>query len=131
MTEIVDQVYNWIWQLGKISGITPPFCLQINLFDGSKFYFHSIQAQEEQTQSLVMRVWDLRSFTPEEIESLKEKLKVVENRSKLENPREIHPKLDWADVRLHLQNINYAIEWNDHLFPREERKKLMGLIPAE
>ena len=129
MSEIVDHVYSWIWQLGNVEVITPPFCVQVNLTDGTSFYLHSIQSQDDATKSLVMRVWDLRSFTPEDIGDLKKKLSEEENRKKLETPEEIHPKLDWADVRLHLQNINYAVEWNDHLFPREERRRMLGLIP--
>lgn len=129
MSKIVDHVYSWIWQLGKLPGIIPPFCVEVNLMDGNSFYIHSVQQQDEETKSLILRIWDFRSFTPDDIEALKTNLALVENRGNLEDPHNLHPKLDWADVRLHLQNINYAVEWNDRLLPREERKKLMGLIP--
>lgn len=123
-----DQVFDWIWNLGGLPGVIPPFCVEVNLNDGASFYLHSIPETSSDTSSLVMRVWDFRSFSQEEMEDLKNNLAAVNSREALSDAENIHPKLDYADVRLHLKNIDYTIEWNDRLFPREERKKLMGFL---
>jgi hypothetical protein len=112
-----------------MEGVIPPFCVEVMLNDGSNYYLHSIPQRDEQTLSLVMRVWDFRAFTPEDVDKLKQNLNAVRSRGDLENFADVHPKLDWADIRLPLANVNYAIEWNDRIWPRDERPQL-GLIPT-
>lgn len=119
--QALDHVYDWIWQMGELQGIIPPFCVEITLVDGSRHYLHSIPSRNMQTLSLVLRVWDLRAFRKEELLELRAKLDGHCTKEDLGDPHTLHPKLDWADIRLHLQNINYAIEWNDTVWPREER----------
>lgn len=127
--ESVHHVFDWVWQMGSMEGVIPPFCIEVMLNDGSNYYLHSIPQRDEKTLSLVMRVWDFRAFTPDDIDELKQNLNELRSRGDLENYQDVHPKLDWADVRLPLANVNYAIEWNDRNWPREERPKF-GLIPT-
>lgn len=124
----IHHVYDWIWELGSMPGIIPPFCIEVMLSDGSNYYLHSIPERNEHTLSMVMRVWDFRSFTADDIDDLKQNLNGAHTRADLGDFEKIHPKLDWADVRLPLSNINYAIEWNDRVWPREDRP-ILGLIP--
>lgn len=128
MAKQIDHVYDWIWKLGDIPGVIPPFCVELNFIDGANYFLHSIHSKDNKTKSMVMRVWDFRSFNQDDIEDLKAKLNNYNSREQLEDTGNIHPKLDWADIHLHLGNINYVIEYNDRLFPREERKRLMGLL---
>ncbi len=131
MEERIDHVYGWIWQMGTMQGVIPPFCVEVNLMDGTTYFLHSVPEQDNESKSLVMRVWDFRSFSQEDIEELKSRLNTLENRAQLQDLRAVHPKLDYADVRLHLQNINYAVEWNDRLLPREERTFMQGLLDGQ
>lgn len=87
-------------------GLFPLFCVEVYLMDGTSFHLHSILQREDTNNSLIMRVWDFRAFTPEDIEELKENLYSVAIRKDLDNPQEIHPKLDWGDVRLHLRKLS-------------------------
>lgn len=127
MNEPVDHVYDWIWQLSDMKGIIPPFCIELSLMDGSRYYLHSVPVRDPKTLSLVLRVWDFRAFSSDEIEQFKQKLNISCSRDEDYTEKDYHPKLDYADLRLHLQNINYAIEWNDKVWPREQRPK-MGFL---
>ena len=122
-----DQVYGWVSQISGMEEVIPPFCIEMNLTDGSRYFLHSIPTQDEQTMSLILRVWDLRAFSEKELVELRSNLNHPDTLAKLMNSKKIHPNLDYADIRLHLANINYVIEWNDQVWPREERPQL-GLI---
>lgn len=129
MSELVDQVFDWMWKLGELEGAIPPFCVEVNLRDGTNYYLHSVHSRDSESQSMIMRIWDFRMIQPEDMDDLKSKLNTLKDRQQLDEAANIHPKLDYADVRLHLQNIDYVIEWNDRLFPREERGQMIGLLP--
>lgn len=128
MDEITDHVYKWIWQLGDMEGVIPPFCVELSIKDGNRLFLHSTPKKDDRTESIILRFWDIRSFNEDDLQKLKEKLNTSCTMEDMENPKDIHPNLDWADVRLHIQDINYAIEWNDNLWPREKRPGF-GLIP--
>lgn len=117
----IDYVADWIWQ---INDIVPPFCVEIVLKDNSRYFLHSISGKEDETQSLVIRIWDLRAFTLRDIDELKEKLNQIKSRSDLNNEQMIHPKLDWANLRLNINQIAYCIEWHDRLWPDDNRPKI-------
>ncbi|MEK6221260.1 MAG: hypothetical protein N2D54_03335 [Chloroflexota bacterium] len=129
MSETVDYVYKWIWQLADMQGVIPPFCVELTLIDGTRVFLHSVPEKNDKTESLILRFWDFRALDEEDIQELKTNLSDSCTMKDQENPKDIHPGLDWADLRLHIQNISYAIEWNDSLWPREERPQF-GLIPA-
>jgi hypothetical protein len=40
----IDYVSDWLWQ---ISGIVPPFCVEIILSDGSKYFLHSVNGKDD------------------------------------------------------------------------------------
>ena len=126
--QVVDHVHSWVWQMADMQGILPPFCVELTLHDGNRFSVHSIPEKDDATQSLVLRVWDFRSFDEDEMRELRDTVNAEGSRADLADTAMLHPKLDYADVRLHLGNINYAIEWNDNVWPREERPQF-GLIP--
>lgn len=118
----LDYVADWIWQ---IRDIVPPFCVEIVLSDGSRYFLRSVSGKDDQTKSLVIRIWDFRAFSIQEIEDLKKRINQIKSRSELSNEQEIHPKLDWAN--LHLKNINqiaYCVEWHDRIWPEENRPKI-------
>ncbi len=114
----VDYVYDWI----KIIGVTvPPLCVEVFLKDGNRYYLHSVGIINEENGSLVLRIWDFRAFSPEDIEELKVRLNDIQS---LDNETAIHPKLDWTNLRLHLNDIAYCVEWHDRLWPEAKRPKI-------
>lgn len=117
----IDYVADWILQIGDI---VPPFCVEIVLKDGSRYFLHSISGKDDGTKSLVIRIWDLRAFSSQEIEVLKDKLNQIKNRNDLSNEQMIHSKLDWANLRLNINQIAYCIEWHDRLWPENNRPKI-------
>jgi hypothetical protein len=36
----------------------------------------------------------------------------------------VHPKLDWANLHLHFEDIAYCVEWHDRLWPEGARPKM-------
>lgn len=108
-------------RLSSISEIVPPFVFELGLRNGQTFYLHSISSRDEQTKSMAIRIWDLRAFTPQEIEYLKTKLNEVRSRKELQDERQIHSKLDWAILYINLSDISYCIEWHDRMWPEDDR----------
>ena len=114
----MDWVLGWMKAMGK-GGIIPPFCVELALKDGRHYDLHSILEFDDETETMCARIWDLRAFHPEEIEELKRKLNNVRDRKTLAPAEAVHPKLDWANVRLHYGDIAYCIEWHDRVWPVE------------
>jgi len=123
-----DHVYDWMGNLSGMKGVIPPFCVELAMVDGSGFYLHSIPEKDELTQSIVLRIWDLRNFSENEVLEMKENIQSC-SREDLDDPKKIHPKLDLADVHAHMQDIRYVVEWNGKLWRREERPHY-GLLPT-
>jgi hypothetical protein len=69
---------------------------------------------------MMVRIWDLRAMNPEDIQKLKQTLNGIHDRRKLLNEGLLHPKLDWANVHLRYDDISYAIEWHDRIWPNDE-----------
>lgn len=120
-TKGIDYVADWLLQ---ISDIVPPFCVKLVLKDGNTFFLHSISGKDEETKSMVIRIWDLRAFTDKDIEQLKTNLNKIRGRDDLANEQQIHPKLDWANLRIHVSDISYCVEWHDRMWPEEARPKI-------
>jgi len=117
----VNYVSNWVLQIG---GIVPPLCVEVVLKDGGRYYLHSFNSYEKANDSLVLRIWDLRVFTPEDLENLKSSLNKITDINQLNQEQDIHPKLDWANLRLYLSDISYCVEWHDRLWPPENRPQI-------
>ena len=114
-------VNSWLWRIG---GIVPPFCVEVVLRDTTRYYLHSVLEYEEDSNTGVIRIWDLRAFADDELENLKERLNHIMDRSELGRAEGVHQKLDWANVYLHTDDVAYCIEWHDRLWPQDERPQI-------
>lgn len=112
----IDWVLGWMKAMCK-GGIIPPFCVEIVLKDGTHYNLHSILEFEDETRTMCARIWDLRAFRPKEIEELKQTLNGIRDRKKLAPAEAVHPKLDWANLHLHYDDIAYCVEWHDRIWP--------------
>lgn len=120
----VDYVADWLLVISD--DIVPPFCVEVVLKDPRTFYLHSISSRDEQTRSIVIRVWDLRSFTDQDREQLQDNLNRMQNRNELAEAQKIHPKLDWGNLRISISDVSYCMEWHDRMWPQELRPKTIG-----
>ena len=118
---MVDYLYSW---LPLVRDVVPPFCAELVLRDGTRYFLHSVPTIDEETKSLVVRIWDLRAFSDKDISDLKATLNKVRNREDLHQEQNIHPKLDWANMRIHLSEIAYCVEWHDRLWPEDARPQI-------
>jgi hypothetical protein len=117
-----DRVLSWLKAMCKGEPI-PPFCVELVVKDGTRYNLHSIVSSEDETKTLCARIWDLRAFRSNEISALKQRLNGVRQRSALVPAEAIHPKLDWANLRLHYDDIAYCVEWHDRIWPDDKRTK--------
>jgi hypothetical protein len=117
-----DFIYGWLKIIGD--SIIPPYCVEIILFDNSNHYLHSVNMVNSANDSAVLRIWDLRAFNETDIEELKKNLNEIKDRNELAQEQKIHPKLDWANLRVNLNDVKYCIEWHDRLWPEDQRPKM-------
>jgi hypothetical protein len=127
----MDWVLGWMKAMCK-GEIIPPFCVELVLKDGTHYDLHSILEYDNETRTMCARIWDLRAFHPEEIEDLKQKLNGIRDRQKLSPAEAVHPKLDWANLRLHYEDVAYCVEWHDRIWPvAQEREERSGVAPSK
>ena len=122
----LDQVLGWLKAMCR-GGLIPPFCVEIVLRDGARYNLHSIVSFDDETRTMCARIWDFRAFRPGEIMELKQKLNQLSERSKLAPAEAVHPKLDWANLRVHYDDISYCVEWHDRVWPDDEVSRI-GIV---
>ena len=114
----IDQVLGWLKVMCR-GGIIPPFCVEVVLKDGARYSLHSVLECDEETRTLCFRIWDLRALSEADVAALKQTLNSIRDREKLAPAEKVHPKLDWANVRAHYDDVSYCIEWHDRIWPTE------------
>lgn len=111
-------IHLFYW-LKQIQDVVPPFCVEIFLQNQRSYFLNSVCYWKDDDPVAVLRVWDLREMTDTDIKSLKEKMNVISERREYANETKIHPKLDWANLRIHKDYIVYVVEWHDRVWPCE------------
>jgi len=119
----IDWVLDSLKTMCKTTEPIPPPCVEIVLKDGTRYYLHSIVASEDETRTFCARIWDLRAFNASEIEELKQKLNQIRERRDLAQEEAVHPKLDWANLHVHYDDIAYCVEWHDRIWPDDKASK--------
>ena len=119
----IDWILGWLKKMCA-EGVIPPFCVEIMLKDGSSYFLHSIVDFEDETETMCARIWDLRAFQFDEIADLKHRLNEINDRKELTPPESVHPKLDWANLHVHYDDVFYCVEWHDRLWPEAESPKV-------
>jgi hypothetical protein len=124
---------DWVlgWMKAMCKGITPPFCVELALKDGRHYDLHSILEFDDETRTMCARIWDLRALRPKDIEELKQTLNGIRDRKKLAPAEAVHPKLDWANIRLHYDDIAYCIEWHDRIWPVSGKQERIVAEPLK
>ncbi|HEY4902908.1 MAG TPA: hypothetical protein VIH89_05490 [Candidatus Sulfotelmatobacter sp.] len=120
-----DWVLGWLKNM-CVGEIIPPFCVELVLKDGTRYHLHSILELDDQTRTLCARIWDLRAFHAEEIDELKQRLNQIRTRNGLAPAERVHPKLDWANLHLHYEDVAYCVEWHDRIWPDAKRTRQIG-----
>jgi hypothetical protein len=114
----IDYVLGWLKVMCR-SGIIPPFCVEAVLRDGARYSLHSVLECDDETRTICFRIWDLRALSQADVAALKQKLNDIRDREKLSPAENLHPKLDWANVHAHYEDISYCVEWHDRIWPKE------------
>jgi hypothetical protein len=108
-------LYEW---MKRIKGdIVPPFCVELFLINNHSYFINGVTYWEDDDPIAVVRIWDLRIMTDDDIVKLKEAMNNARDRREYEKPDNIHKKLDWANLRVSKDYIAYVIEWHDRLWP--------------
>ena len=72
-----DKVIDW---LARCTESIPPFCVEIVLSDGARYFVHSAHRQASSEDSLVLRIYDLRALSAEDAEQVKKSSNEVNDR---------------------------------------------------
>jgi hypothetical protein len=115
----IDQVLGWLKVICRGGGIIPPFCVEVVLKDGARYSLHSVLDCDEETRTMCFRIWDLRALSEADVAALKQTLNGIRDREELAPVEKVHPKLDWANVRVHYDDVSYCVEWHDRIWPKE------------
>jgi hypothetical protein len=126
----IDWVVSWLKTMCKREPI-PPFCVELVLKDGTRYNLHSIVSSEDETKTLCARIWDLRAFRSNDINALKQRLNEIRERSALAPAEAVHPKLDWANLHLHYDDVAYCVEWHDRIWPDDKGTKQVRHKPRK
>lgn len=114
-----DPLMAW---LAGIDSVVPPFCVEVVLTDGSRYSLHSITTHDEHSSAAVIRIWDFRGLSDEELDGLRDQIMALTDASPLQQPTSLHPRLAWAVVRLRLGDVAHCVESYAPLWPeRKER----------
>jgi hypothetical protein len=123
MKKIRDPLHTFLKLLGRRRGVIPPFTLELSLVDGNWFYLHSVQEAAEDSVSISLRVWDTRALDDEELDRLHADTASIDDLTLLSDPKNLHPHLDWAVLRVDLDQIAYCVEWHHPLWSSDESKQ--------
>lgn len=108
------------WMKWIKESIVPPLCVEIFLIDNRSYFLNSVVYWEDDDPIAVLRIWDFRVMTDDDIGTLKHAMNNVRDREEYGKPINIHKKLDWANLRVSKDYIAYVIEWHDRLWPGGE-----------
>lgn len=129
-----------VWSLSQMKGTLPPYLLEIIMKDGRSYFVHSGISNDEQTQSVMINIWDLRAVDDQTEAEIKAALyDTIVNTTEGEEinfdvPSDLHPQLSIGRLRCKLDDIAHVVEWLaegldiESSFPREIRKQ-MGYLP--
>lgn len=95
----------------------PPFCVEMVLADGSRYSLHSITSHDPETGAAVVRIWDYRGLSDEEVDAVRDQVMALEEGAPLLDPASLHPRLAWAAVRMRLTDVAHCIESYAPLWP--------------
>ncbi len=119
-----DPLHTFLRNLSARSGAIPPFALELVLLDGMYYYVHSVEAADEDSVSISIRIWDTRRLDDGDLEKLKDEVAALDDPSRLADPKSLHPGLDWGVLRIDVDQISYCIEWHHNLWPVEGKQSM-------
>ena len=121
MDHSIDFCIDWFWRLDETP--IPPLCLEVILRDGSRYFVQSVIQKDDSNKSMVVRIWDMRAFTDSDIEDLKGKMndRIREGKPLADVEDD---NLDVANLRVHLDDLWYCIEWHNRFWPEDYKEKI-------
>ena len=123
-----DPLHAFLRSLSARSGAIPPFALELILVDGMYYYVHSVESAPEDSVSISIRIWDTRRLSDEDLERLREEVTLLDDPSKLADPKILHPGLDWGVLRIDIDQISYCVEWHHALWPVEGKQSMRSRL---
>ena len=123
-----DPLHIFLQSLSGRQGAIPPFALELVLVDGMFYYVHSIAEAVEDSISIAVRIWDVRRLADDEIDALRRDVAALDDPARLNDPKTLHPALDWGVLRIDIDQISYCVEWHHPLWPVEGRKSLRSRL---
>jgi hypothetical protein len=98
----------------------PPLCVEFVLRSGKSFYVKWLYRFDEEDEVITVRIWDLRALNQSDTAEMLAKMNATPERVEYERPESIHPKLDQANLRVKLSEIECIVEWHDRMWSLSE-----------
>lgn len=126
-----------IWNLSEtIGGPFPPYFLEAVMRDGKSFYVHSGNSRDEESNSVVINIYDFRAMNNNDVKKL---MKTLEKTSVIpKSPSKLHPLLSYGLLRCKLDDMLYLLQWQrnrvwilEEHFPEEIRRNLGFPLPHD
>ena len=112
-----------VWFLSEMTGgPLPPYLLEIVMRDGSSFYVHSGNSRDDQSESVVVNVWDLRAVSDSDEAEIKNSLDTpgTWNKVRAKQPWDLHKSLSVGRLRCKLDDVLYVVEWWSRVWSWEQ-----------
>ena len=115
----IDHVVDWLKALHESTKkeLVPPFGVEIIMRDHRSYYLQDIILWDEESDSVVLRVWDLRALSEKDKEVVKLRLTKIRAEEIDGEGKNLHPDLDFGNLRINIRDIMYHIEWHDRYWP--------------
>jgi len=118
MEHSIDVAKGWFWDLDETP--IPPLCLELVLRDQSRYWVQSVTLKDDTTKTMVVRIWDLRAIATDSlIAKMNEQIRAGKSLSNLDCP-----ELDVGNLRIHIDDVWYCIEWHNRYWPEEFKNKI-------
>ena len=97
--------------------VFPPFRIEVGLQNGKAFSLQSLSEFLEPSGIVMLRIWDFRAMSDDDIELLRRNLNQdIDDR----RPNEWHPKLDWGALYVPRQESVYCVAWHNRDWPEAD-----------
>ncbi|MBA7513755.1 hypothetical protein ES705_05773 [subsurface metagenome] len=113
----VNYIEGWLKIIAESKDKKPilPFTVEVVMKDHRSYYLRDVAEWDDKSGTALIKIYDFRGLSKQDKEIVKLKISNIYNRET--KPEEIHPYLDWANLRVNIKDIMYCVEWHDRVWP--------------
>lgn len=115
----IDFVKDWLRHIAEATEkeLIPPFVVEIVMRDHRSYFLQDVLQWDEESGTVTLRIWDLRALSDQDREVVKLKVSNPIDKKINGEGKNLHPHLNFANLRIAIKDIMYCIEWPDRMWP--------------